>query len=190
MDLFRFLGITRSDDMKKLLWRECNRTSTEVEEARILGTAQIELTEDCHTDDVASMSLFVAHSCSSTLQGNQETIDVDKDQCHNDNVLCAYYEDATWDVENNCFSRDPELKERTPNYSSSKLENCSCFQITWEVDRSQNQRTLSHIATDTEGIRSGRMEVQFPYFHAVSQVKRNLSTMFCDSILEDIIKSP
>ena len=190
MDLFHFLGITRVDDIKTLLWRVWNKSPTDIEEARIIGAAQIELCGKDVADNAASFKLFLGNSCASRVSRSERNDSEDADRVEDrEKVICAHYKDTAWDVENNCFSHEPELRKDFTLYKSTSLDHCSCFQITWEVEKSLNQRTLSHVAMDSEGVRNGKIEVQMPYFLACSEVQRRLSILFGDTIVDDIIKA-
>ena len=98
------------------------------------------------------------------------------------------YDSITWDVENNCFSDEPGLKQQVNGFEFSPLQQCHCFQITWELERTINQRSLSHVAMDTEGVRSGKFEVQVPYFLAGSPIADTFVSLCHDSLLDGVVE--
>ena len=124
--------------------------------------------------DETGLKLFIGHSCataapSSTSQSKalleqREDLFTTEQKSH-----CLVYESTKWDNENTCFTHDPILEQHNTGYDQVPLQNCSCFQIVWEVERNQNHRSMSHVAMDTEGVRSGKLEVQVPYFLAGEQ---------------------
>ena len=97
------------------------------------------------------------------------------------------YADTEWDAENNGFSQEPTLQRLDAMYGIADLESSGCFQITWEVERVSTQRTLSHVAMETEGIRTAKMEVQMPYFFAGPEIQHNLVELCSENVLESVI---
>ena len=57
------------------------------------------------------------------------------------------------------------------------------------MERVSSQRTLSHVALDTEGVRSGKMEVQMPYFLTRSQLQESVQELVQETFLDTVISS-
>ena len=198
VDLFRFLGVTRTEDMKTLLWRVWKGPGLDGNHLRVLGACQLSST-CAGSGSGAALKLFLGHSCSTrpramndpvtgALEGDIGTVnDGLKERSVSESAPCLVYPDIKWDAENNCFAHEPILAEHENEYHDSAMEDCSCFQITWEVERCTSQRTLSHIAMDTEGIRSGKMEIEMPYFLVGPQVQESLVNLVDEHVLNNII---
>ena len=102
---------------------------------------------------------------------------------------CIKYGSTNWDTENNCFSDEPGIVQKATGYYESTVTHCHCFQITWEVKRNMNQRSLSHVSMDIEGVRSGKLEVQVPYFLAASHIADMFMSFIDEKLLDAVIEN-
>ena len=156
------------------------------------GGAQLGDEEDGREGQVP-LHLFIGRSCATGANQAGRAIESSgtdaipgffnsKEKSH-----CFTYADTEWDAENNCFSQEPTLQRLDAMYGLADLESSGCFQITWEVERVSTQRTLSHVTMDTEGIRTGKMKVQMPYFFAGPEIQHNFVELCSDDVLESVI---
>ena len=173
--------------MKVLLWRRWGSDGEQDSQLRVLGVAQIDTGKE-GSDSDTSLRIFIGGSCSNTWTQSSTTLSESRPPTRKQHSHCFFYESTHWDNENNCFSHDPSLQQHDTGYEDSPLQESSCFQIIWEVERNLNQRSLSHVAMDTEGVRSGKMEIQVPYFLAGQQISETFSSLCDDKSLQAIIE--
>ena len=106
--------------------------------------------------------------------------------CEREHAYCFTYADSSWDSENNTFSHEPTLQKRSTSYTPINSDTSTCFQITWVVDRTTTQKSLSHVSMDTEGVRTGTMEVQIPYFLVGPQIIESIQSLCTDEVLDHV----
>ena len=181
VDLLQFLGVKRRKDLRTLLWNKFNQHDNYL---RVLGAARM-----IETESHPSLQLFLGQSCTNAalpLHGATPPDSAGRSSGDTSSP-CFTYSDARWDTENNCFASEPSLCKRSAGYESCTLEECVAFQITWEVEKMTTPRQLSHVATDTEGVRTGKMEVEIPYFLAGPELEDSLSSLCGESDLNSVI---
>ena len=104
------------------------------EYVRVVGGTQI-----ISADNSRSVRLFIGHSC------NEQP--VDKDFVNENTTVNSFlYEQAEWDVENNCFSGEPVYISHSSGFCKDSVGSQTCLKFNWEVDRNSFNSRLSHVS--------------------------------------------
>lgn len=158
MDLMRFLGITNTDDIDKMVKFPYDAAGGR--HLRVLGALQ-----DGTSDECATLAMFVGHSAvrdsfflPPTWLGAKTN---PTNEGHANNV---FFSNATWDSDNSCFAAQPSLGRSSTGFNEIASTECSSFKIHWEIVPPKLQRTVSHMTVDTEGVRRGTLVVEMPFY--------------------------
>lgn len=178
MDLLRFLGVTNTDDMIKLVNFAYDATGGK--HLRVLGSLQ-----DGWEAELPTLSMFVGHSSardSAFLPPTWFDEQVNPtNKGHADNVFFA---NASWDSDNSCFAAQPTLRRTCTGYNEVASTECTCFKMKWESEPPKRQRTVSHMTVDSEGVRRGTLVVEMPFY----RLAPHLASVFTELWEEDKLR--
>ena len=175
IDLFRFLGITNRDDIKRLLSFAYEATGGR--HLRVLGAMQ-----DGWSDKNPTLGLFIEHSAARDINWLL-AMDVEKAA----DAKNVFFQNASWDSDNCCFTCEPAMQKSGTGYKDISFTECSCFKVRWETEPPKSQRTVAHMTVDTECVRRGTKVVELPFYRLDPTLASLFSEACDDEALHSII---